>query len=64
MMLEQLQTFLNQNEIPRIKRKPKTFLGIAKQPHYENVLSNVYAFYFNIEENHLFRIFNKLKTYL
>ncbi|UAM97442.1 PD-(D/E)XK nuclease family protein [Polaribacter litorisediminis] len=49
---EQLQTFLNQNEIPKIKRKPKTFLGIAKQPHYENVLSNMYAFYFNVNEVH------------
>ncbi|WP_452219288.1 PD-(D/E)XK nuclease family protein [Lacinutrix undariae] len=52
MNLEQLQTFLNQNEIPKIKGKPKTFLGIAKQPHYENVLSNMYAFYFNVTEEH------------
>jgi hypothetical protein len=50
--LQQLQTFLNQNEIPKIKGKPKTFLGIAKQPHYENVLSNMYAFYFNVNEVH------------
>ena len=53
--LEQLQTFLNQNEIPKIKGKPKTFLGIAKQPHYENVLSNIYAFYFNVNEVHRFK---------
>lgn len=52
MMLEQLQTFLNQNEIPKIKGKPKTFLGIAKQPHYENVLSNMLAFYFDVNEEH------------
>lgn len=52
MQLEQLQTFLNKNEIPKIKGKPKTFLGIAKQPHYENVLSNIYAFYFNVNEVH------------
>ena len=50
--LYQLQSFLNQNEIPDIKGKPKTFLGIAKQPHYENVLSNIYAFYFNVNEVH------------
>lgn len=50
--LQQLQTFLNQNEIPKIKGKPKTFLSIAKQPHYENVLSNIYAFYFNVNEEH------------
>ncbi len=55
MQLEQLQTFLNQNEIPKIKGKPKTFLGIAKQPHYENVISNIYAFYFNVNEVHRFK---------
>ena len=52
--LEELQSFLNQNEIPKIKGKPKTFLGIAKQPHYENVLSNIYAFYFKVNEVHKF----------
>ncbi|PNW26936.1 PD-(D/E)XK nuclease family protein [Formosa algae] len=52
--LEKLQTFLDQNEIPKIKGKPKTFLGIAKQPHYENVLSNIYAFYFKVNEVHKF----------
>jgi hypothetical protein len=52
--LKELQNFLNQNEIPKIKGKPKTFLGIAKQPHYENVLSNIYAFYFNVNEVHKF----------
>lgn len=50
--LKALQTFLNQNDIPIIKGKPKTFLGIAKQPHYENVLSNMYAFYFDVNEVH------------
>ena len=49
---EILQRFLNENEIPTIKKKPKTFLEIAKQPHYENVLSNIYGFYFNIYEEH------------
>ena len=53
--LLQLQSFLNQNEIPIIKSKPKTFLGIAKQPHYENVLSNIYAFYFDVNEVHQFK---------
>lgn len=48
----ELQTFLNQNEIPKIKGKPKTFLEIAKQPHYENVISNIYAFFFNVNEDH------------
>jgi len=50
--IEQLQAFLEKADIPKIKTKPKTFLGIAKQPHYENVLSNIYAFYFNVNEEH------------
>lgn len=53
--LEKLQNFLNQNEIPKSKKRPKTFLGIAKQPHYENVLSNIYAFFFNENEAHRFK---------
>ncbi|GAA4764556.1 MULTISPECIES: PD-(D/E)XK nuclease family protein [Flavobacterium] len=52
MDIKVLEHFLNQNEIPIIKGKPKTFLGIAKQPHYENVLSNIYAFFFNVNEVH------------
>jgi hypothetical protein len=47
-----LQRFLDGATIPKIKGKPKTFLGIAKQPHYENVLSNIYAFYFKLHEEH------------
>lgn len=53
--LQQLQDFLDQNEIPKSKKRPKTFLGIAKQPHYENVLSNMYAFFFDENEVHKFR---------
>lgn len=49
-----LQHFLNKEVIPKIKKRPKTFLGIAKQPHYENVLSNIYAFFFNVNEEHGF----------
>lgn len=52
MKIEELQKFINEQKIPTIKGKPKTFLGIAKQPHYENVLSNIYAFYFNVNEVH------------
>jgi len=48
----ELQAFLDKADIPKIKTKPKTFLGIAKQPHYENVLSNLYAFYFDVNEEH------------
>lgn len=52
MNLKALEEFLNHNVIPKIKRRPKTFLGIAKQPHYENVMSNIYAFYFTTTEVH------------
>jgi hypothetical protein len=52
--IEQLQEFLNSASIPKIKAKPKTFQGIAGQPHYENVLSNLYAFYFDVNEEHGF----------
>lgn len=55
LVLSNIQNFLNQNKIPKIKGKPKTFLGIAKQPHYENVVSNIYAFFFNIYEVHNFK---------
>lgn len=48
----ELEKFLREHIIPEIKANPKTFLGIAKQPHYENVLSNIYAFYFNPSEEH------------
>lgn len=50
--LNQLENFLNNHEIPQPKKQVKTFLGIAKQPHYENVLSNIYAFYFDENEEH------------
>ena len=50
-----LQSFLNTTTIPKIERKPKTFLEIAKQPHFENVLSNIYAFFFKMHEEHGFK---------
>lgn len=52
MELKAVAEFLTHNSIPKVKKRPKTFLGIAKQPHYEKVLSNIYAFYFNVEEVH------------
>lgn len=52
MDINSLQEFLDNHEIPRIKKKPKTFLGITKQTHYENVLSNIYAFFFDVNEEH------------
>lgn len=52
MDLNSLQHFLDTHEIPKTRKKPKTFLGISKQPHYENVLSNIYAFFFDVNEEH------------
>lgn len=52
MNLEELQEFLDTAQIPEFKQKPKTFLEIANQPHYENVISSIYAFYFDPEEEH------------
>lgn len=49
-----LSEFFNNNTIPEIKDKPLTFLGIAKQPHYENVWSNIYAFFFDVNGEHGF----------
>ena len=36
----------------RIPRKEKTFMDISGYPHYENVCSNILAFYFNPLEEH------------
>lgn len=67
--LNELQNFLDKKGdlIPVIKKNPKTFLGITKQPHYENVLSNILAFYFNVTEEHglddlFISVFQKLIT--
>ena len=48
----QLKIFLESHTIPSVKQQPKTFLEIAWQPHYENVISNIYAFYFDPHEEH------------
>jgi rubrerythrin len=52
MDLNSLQLFLEAHEIPKTQKKPKTFLSISKQSHYENVLSNIYAFFFDTSEEH------------
>ncbi len=36
-------------------KRPKTFLEIAKMPHYENVDSNLLAFFFDHKEEHGFK---------
>ncbi len=52
MNLIYLQKFLETADIPIPEKKPKTLLEIARQPHYENVISSIYAFYFDAEEEH------------
>ncbi|MBI9063878.1 MAG: PD-(D/E)XK nuclease family protein [Marinilabiliaceae bacterium] len=54
MNVNKIKDFLKSTKIPKVFDKPKTFLDIARQPHYENVLSNLYAFYLNKEEEHGF----------
>lgn len=50
--LIQLQNFLTHSDIPIVPKKNKTFLGISRQPHYENIWSNIYAFFFDVNEEH------------
>jgi hypothetical protein len=52
MEMQELKEFLTNISTPEIKPNPKTFLGIAKQPHYENVMSNIYAFFFQKDHEH------------
>lgn len=47
-----LENFLNESKIPIVQKNPLTFLGISKQPHFENVWSNIYAFFFDINAEH------------
>ncbi len=50
--IHELTNFLKENNIPAIEKKETTFLEIARQPHYENVISNIYAFFLNPYEKH------------
>ena len=50
MEIEKLQEFLNKSSIPISQKAPKTFLEIARQPHYENVISNIYGFFFDVND--------------
>lgn len=56
MELPELQHFLDKyvGLIPVYSKPKKTYLEITKQPHYENVISNMYAFFFNVYEEHGF----------
>lgn len=52
MQIISIEEFIQKVEIPKVKKQTKTFLGIARMPHYENVISNIYSFYFKPEEVH------------
>lgn len=50
-----LQQWLHQlKEIPKIQHNKKTFLDISGLPHYENIWSNIYAFFLNPNTEHGF----------
>lgn len=38
--------------IPKLEQREPTFMEIAGYPHYENVCSNILAFFFDSNENH------------
>lgn len=65
-MLSDLSTFFEQFEIPQVEKREKTFLEISQQPHYENVLSNIYAFFFRVTEEHGFQdlFLSTLKSFI
>lgn len=52
-LVEKYSELLEQS-VPSVKPEPKTFLEIGNLPHYENVISNYYCFYFDKEEEHQF----------
>lgn len=55
MDIKELKELFKKNIIPTKAKTPVTFLGIAKQPHYENVISNIYAFFFDPDQEHGFK---------
>lgn len=50
--LPELASYLSDLKIPDTYTKPLTFLDISRQPHFENVISNYYAFFLNDQEQH------------
>lgn len=40
------------SEVPASPKQKKTWLEITRQPHYENVISNIYAFFLDKDEDH------------
>ena len=50
--LEKLSAFLRKSANIEIKSKVKTFFDVSGFPHYENVISNILAFFFDTNEEH------------
>ena len=51
-MPSELANFLQNTHWPQVPERRPTFFSIAKFPHYENVMSNVYQFFFSTENPH------------
>ena len=49
---EKISAALNKTADIKIKSRVKTFFDVAGFPHYENVLSNILAFFFYTNEEH------------
>jgi hypothetical protein len=47
-----LQEFFDNHRLPTRPKRPTTFMDIMGYPHYENVLSNLYAFFFDLGGKH------------
>ena len=50
--LNELSNLLKKSADIQIKTKVKTFFDVSGYPHYENVLSNILAFFFDVTEEH------------
>ena len=53
--LKEMSNFIA-NDFPKPKAKSPTFLQLAEMPHYENVISNIYAFFMRPNESHGFGV--------
>ena len=52
---ENLRQMLNDASNIEIQTKAQTFFDVSGYPHYENVMSNILAFFFNPNEEHGFK---------
>ncbi|MCA4531485.1 PD-(D/E)XK nuclease family protein [Bacteroides xylanisolvens] len=55
MDITRLQEWLERlNDIPQMEKRRKTFMDISGLAHYENIWSNIYAFFFDVQGEHGF----------